>query len=56
MRQGGGERNITYPMSLCEWISDQGEEGVLRIQMLLKATRKKLWRDVISHILKEHGT
>lgn len=46
-----------YLTSLCEWMAERGQRGMVKSQKLLWAIKKrKLWEAMIFHIRKRHGT
>lgn len=56
-RDRKNKHRINYLMSFCKWLTGKRHGGIAERQTLFRATQDKmLWRAIISHVMKGHGT
>ena len=59
-KKSRGRPRIKYLTSLSTWIAErvpEGQRGGMKEQELLRRTKeRKLWKAMIAHVLKGHGT
>lgn len=57
VKRNRAKQHITYLASLSEWMTEQGLGEMVKRHKILRAARdRKLWRDMIANVLKEHGS
>lgn len=56
-KRNRGKQRVSYLTNLYEWMAENVQRGLLKSEKILRTTKdRKLYRAMITHILKERGT